>query len=132
MIIFQSVQKYFAILGVNPPIGEQVLTKKNSLTLILFGCVTIAGNKFLLFDASNFQEYIDCFYTTCTMTLVGINYAIVVWKTVKLFELIDNFQMVVQRREYFSKTKTEYEYSKQMTKYCRTKSSIIENNLRES
>lgn len=101
MIIFQSIQKYFAILGINPPenIEKRILNPKNTFGLIFFGALIISTDEFLFYEANTFQEYTDSFYATCTIALCGANFAIVVWKASKVIEFIENVQEIIRGRE---------------------------------
>lgn len=101
MKLFQSVQKNFAVLGIirpSQPIQTQYHFNKKILKISLWFCLEfILNGTFLAFVACTFREYTHTIYTTSASIMVIIYYAILVFKTAKLFELIDNFEKVFEK-----------------------------------
>lgn len=124
MIIFQSIQKYFSILGINSSAlrKNQVFNIRNVLTVFLFGVLSVSTTEFLVFEATSFREYADSFYSACTISLVGANFAVLMWKTAKVFTFIEELQNIIQERrwildpkihildKYQSKNKSKYSF----------------------
>lgn len=103
MKFFQSIQEYFAIMGINSSQSVDVhpFNRSNLITLLIFCMLVITSNKFLLFEAKYFEEYIDSFYLTCTGTLAAINFVVIIWKMTKVFEFIKGLESVVHRSKCY-------------------------------
>lgn len=101
MLIFQTLRKCFAVLGLKPSesFESHMFNTRNSITAICLSALIISTNEFLFFEAKNFQEYTGSFYATWTIASCGANFGFTVWKTVKFFKLIDDFQEVIDKRK---------------------------------
>lgn len=102
MEIFKSIQKNFAILGID----RNQLTKKhntnvkNLLSLFLHSFFTIANLFYLARIAINFRDYADGIFATSAVVVCGVSMVIIVWTMPKWFKLIDNLEKVINYSEY--------------------------------
>lgn len=65
---------------------------------VVCACVTL--NAILLKEVSTFDEYTDILFHVVSNGVFGVLYAIIVWKTLELFELIDQQAQIVRASEY--------------------------------
>lgn len=102
MEIFQSIQKNFAILGID---RKQLTEKRNTndknlLSLFLHGFFTIAYFLYLVRIANNFREYAAGIFETSAVLICGVSMIIIVRTMPKWFKLIDNLEEVINCSEY--------------------------------
>lgn len=100
MKIFQSVQTYFAQLGITPrsQFNEKYpFEMKNVLVIGFIGGGFVVCYLFLVFGANDFNEYSECLISTITFLMGTFDYAIHVWKMEKLFQFIKKFEHFIQR-----------------------------------
>lgn len=101
MVIFQQIQKYLAVLGIKSNESSQTFKAiypfngRNSLIIGIFG-VSCVSSTLHLFDELSFDEYIISVYETSTAIVNTILLVILVWKTTKIFELIELISSTVQ------------------------------------
>lgn len=95
--ILRSIRKYYAIIGINlnQAIKENPLNQKNLTALIGMSIAIISANKFFFCDAETFWEYINSFYATCTVTVAGVNFAVIIWKTANVFKFVQNLEETI-------------------------------------
>lgn len=101
MKIFQTLAKLFENVGISvrQAFGENLLNKKNVIVfclLIVFSTLTTA---FFLFEAKTFREYAESFYISVSMIMISVCFALFIWKTVKIFELIVTIETIIQHRK---------------------------------
>lgn len=101
MYIFRSIQKYFAIAGINSLQSLQVhpFNARNLAILTLFGLFSTFSIIYLLYVASNFTEYADIIYRLSTLIVCAMVYAILVRKMRNVFEIIDTFERIIGESE---------------------------------
>lgn len=103
MRIFQSIQKHNAILGLNPPELFQMhpFNWRNVLCLFIFGQFFLLSCAFLFLKAEGFSQYAESFYVTSNMLASFFNFAVRVFKSQELNELVQNFEKAINKRKYF-------------------------------
>lgn len=97
MKIFQSIQKNFAVLGID---RNQLLQKhntnfRNSVSLFLHCFITVSYLVYIVHIASTFREYIDGIFVTSAVVVSGLSMAIVVSAMEKWFNLIFSLESVI-------------------------------------
>lgn len=100
MKIFQLLKKPFGVLGIHPPksFDENPITLRRLITLFILIQFSIASIVFFLFEATTFIEYADSFYISATAMLKVCVFSAILWKLIKIFELIENFEEIIQNR----------------------------------
>lgn len=89
MKIFRSVKTYLSRMGLKP----QQLTQSHPfnaqslIVLSVFGLSITFCSAYFFLDAKSFVEHTESLYLVCV--------TIVLWKMPKVFELINNFQCVI-------------------------------------
>lgn len=79
---------------------ERLLNLRNLFGLFMFAQHTCSTSAFFLFKAQTFQEYSDSFYISSTALGAALNYTYVVCKMAKVFDLIQNLEKVIEKREF--------------------------------
>ena len=99
MLIFRSIQKYFAIAGINSYQSLQVhpFNTRNLIIFSIYGLCTVSNVIYFLYVANNFTEYADIIYRISTLTMCAVIYAILVSKMDKIFEIFDTLESVIDK-----------------------------------
>lgn len=104
MEIFELLRKHFALCGVSypqkPPNKHPLNVKNSSVLVILY--IFVALIAISLNEAESFDELTDTVFRSVSISVCGIFYVIIVWKTSKLFEFIDNLDETVKTSEFRS------------------------------
>lgn len=104
MKIFQFLENYLAILGIEPLQSFQknhstALLLKRLLVFILFITWLICIIHFAVYEAKTIDEYADAFYiTVCLITILSI-FPIILWKMDNLFEFIKDLEDLIEQRK---------------------------------
>lgn len=104
MKIFQFFRKSFAFLGVEP---LQAFEKNHSMIMLLkklpaFMLCTIwliCSVVFIGYAAKTIDDYADAFYMSVTLTIIILQFTIIIWKTDNLFKLFEDFENIVKKRK---------------------------------
>lgn len=107
MNFFQSIRRYFAVIGVNSAHSMQrhAFVNIRSLTVFILFSIAIGSNcLYLLYVANRFEEYADCVFATCGTIMIAIGSATGIIKMESLFQLITSIETIIQKR------KIVYEY----------------------
>lgn len=101
MKLFLSLRKIMSVVGFQPSssIQTNLLNWKSLLAFVCilkFAILTIAA---LVFEAKHFEDYAECFYAITTGLLVISNFSKITFKTRKIFQLIDIFEITIQKRK---------------------------------
>lgn len=98
MVIFQSIQKYLAIIGIHQCHQSTVkheLNEHNLMAVGILGTASISSSLYL-FEELNFEEYIISVYGTTVSIISTVNCATMVWKSVRIFEFIQGLEDIIQ------------------------------------
>lgn len=101
MEMFELVQRHFRMCGIiipTKPSKIPINVGNSTIFLLLCACVTL--NAILLKEVSTFDEYTDILFHVVSNDVFGVLYAIIVWKTSDLFELINQQAKIVRASEY--------------------------------
>lgn len=115
MKIFQSVQTYFAQLGIEPQsqFGRKFPFELENVVIIVFTSVTfLLCCLFISIEASNFKEYSNCAFSIVTFFMGTFDFAIHVWKMEELFQFIKKLEHFIQKSKYFLKRKEFFGFEK--------------------
>lgn len=101
MKLFQVTQQSLADLGITPaqsvqknPFNQKILTTYFWYLLsFMFFCV------YVFYLANNFREYTTSIYMTAVTFVALLNYTISVFRSLKIFELIQNFEKIFEERK---------------------------------
>lgn len=133
MLMFQSAQKYLAVLGIEKyqksrkyPFNERIIIIMNTFIL-----ACISGILYLNYsrESIDIQEYMIVAYTTFTTIINGIEYVILVWQSSKLFALIEDLESIVHDSEYKLYTSRKFLSKYGTIHIFRTKISRIEEDV---
>lgn len=117
MKLFQSIQVYFASLGIKPP-SEQLqkypFNTANVLTLIVMLQFAVSTTAFFVFDARNFKQIADSFYPSSNAISGTVNFIVVICNLAKIFKLIENYETALRA------SKTDYINIVRYTKFYST------------
>lgn len=91
--IFQSIQKNFAILGIDSFQSKQTYSfnERNVMVLLIFGLSVISGCVSVA-HANTFKEYINAFHIAVTVAFGGLTFVIVMCQMKILFRFIDSIE----------------------------------------
>lgn len=100
MKIFHSIQKNFAILGVDLYQSKQdhAFNQRNVMVLIIFGLSLISGCVSVS-HANTFSEYINAFHIGVTVAFGGLTFAIVMYQMKLLFAFIESIEKLIDESE---------------------------------
>lgn len=101
MKLYQSVQRQFAVLGINSQLLIQKYPFNRTILLMFFSyiCNIISFCIFMYYDVNTFREYTDSIYVTSTDVLVVICFGNVVFGVAGFFKFIDNCVELVASSE---------------------------------
>lgn len=124
--ILQSIRIYYALIGINLnlAITNNPFNRRNLTALIGMSMAVISANKFFLSDAETFWEYINSFYATCTVTVAGVNFAVIIGKTANVLKFIQNFEEIIGSSKLLNEQ--QFWNSSLQVKCFRVKSSKVE------
>lgn len=97
MKVFQSLQKSMLALGVQPPAQKTTFNVISIVPFLFFARYIL----FAPFGADTFNEYAEAWYGGLSSALTGINLLIFILKMRKFFDLISNFESIIQQRKWF-------------------------------
>lgn len=100
MVIFQLIRKHLTILGIkcHQPNVKYVLNIHQLMFASVLGIATVSSSLNLL-EQRNFEESIISVYATADTIACTANYVILVWKTSKIFEFIEDLKNIIQMSE---------------------------------
>lgn len=101
MEMFELVERHFGMCGIIIPVKPPKIpinVGNSTIFLLLCACVTL--NAILLKEVSTFDEYTDILFHVVSNGVFGVLYAIIVWKALELFELINQQAQIVRASEY--------------------------------
>lgn len=104
MEIFRTIKMLFNLAGFYKPLAihSSFLNVKNVALLITIFVNIILFGMFLVFDANNFGECCECFYTlvTCINMFIILNVEFI-RKTSHYWKLIADFEDTIRKRKTF-------------------------------
>lgn len=100
MKFFQVFRKQMHILGIMHPnqLQQKSIDWRNKIPIISMCQFSILGVVYFLFEANDFKKYSDSFYIASTALLYTIMFSLFTRKTTELYELIDEFEKVTEKR----------------------------------
>lgn len=99
MKLFEVIQTHFGYWAIyrsrqkNSPFNW-----KNIAIIFLFVQFIIKSVAYFLFSASTFGEHTETFFSFTTGIVIAICYLSIVYKSVDIFDLIDNMEEAIQKR----------------------------------
>lgn len=100
MKIFQTLKKYFEIIGVSESRLSQptVFDYKNVVGLLLCGQYSLLTCAYFLFECETFAEYTDSYYIFTTVFGANFNYVFVVFNMKKVFAMMKTMECIIEKR----------------------------------
>lgn len=100
MKLFQSIRNHASVLGIwQPQPNVSIFNLRNSFILFAYILFLTLTSKFFISEAQTFKEYTDCFYVIATCALKITCFTVTLWKISNIFQLMENFENVVQERK---------------------------------
>lgn len=102
MKILQNSQKYFATLGIG---SEQIkrqslLNGKILIGFILLGYSLTGNSIYLIFEATSFDEYIECICSIVGIVVISTCFVTMVFGLTTLLDCIDDIESLIGTSEY--------------------------------
>lgn len=98
MQMFELLRKHLDGCGIAVIKKAPIFNTKN-VTVLFLVCVLTIVTALLLTEVDTFDERTDTLFRTSSLIVCGIFYAIIVWKTPKLFEFINRLSDIVSESE---------------------------------
>lgn len=97
MKLFQSMQKFYQVCGINQPQSNDALNIRIVVILIFifFNFVSIVGTFF--FKSTSFSEYIDTFDILITIVTCSMNIFECLWKRSEVFRFIKRLEEFIEK-----------------------------------
>lgn len=101
MKAFHSTRKLFGSLGIYRLSSPQnhLFEWKILFVFILFGQYIISLMAFFLFEANTLSEFTASYYAVATTTLLFFTSISMFRKKMDIFQLLDNFENVIEQRQ---------------------------------
>lgn len=98
MKLFQNIQLDLSILGID---SNQTIRSRRKLvvTCLIYGLTMTSSVLFLGLKATTFNEFTNNIYTTSFSGAGCIEFAIIAIKRTKVFDLIDDFKIFIEKSE---------------------------------
>ena len=88
MKLYQSNQDNLSSLGISSV--EKSFNRRMVKTYLIYGLSNISANLYLIFEANNFLQYTNSVYVTTGLALIIIGFSIMIFKTSKLYQFMDD------------------------------------------
>lgn len=99
MNLFQSGKNYLALLGINST--QNVINARSFFASFVFFTNVGLDASFLFYEANSFLKYANSIFLTATVTMIATIFYIAVLQGPNAFEIIDLFEKLVEKSEYF-------------------------------
>lgn len=102
MTIFDLIRNDYEIVGIKlyeSIQNDSILNGRNLIFSFLSAYNVISVLLHIFCDDNTFKEYIDSAYRCSGMSLTGLNFGYLIWKTQSIFEFINSFEKTIQQRE---------------------------------
>lgn len=101
MKTFQSMRKYYRVAGIDwhQSIQKGPLNARNSMVLFILGLSITLNWIYTLYVASDFLEYIQSIQNGFLYILVILMFLVAVLKMRQLFQFVNSFGFIVQKRK---------------------------------
>lgn len=103
MIVFRLIKESLVCLGIRSPKSFKKVhrfTLKNSMIFICFIASTTLMSLFFILEDGTVAEYSTATFGLLCSVVGTIVISTLIWKTEKLYKFIDEFEDIVQEREY--------------------------------
>lgn len=98
MAILQPVRKRLSTVGI-VFYQKCPLNLRNSLTSFLFALGSFSNCAHLLYEAKTFNEFADSVSAATAVVSAVILFGIIIWKTLPLYDCLNNLEASVAKRE---------------------------------
>lgn len=102
MKFLTETQKYLKLVGLtaHQSIQKCPFNVKNVVCLTVLYVASASAVSLMLFQANTFEEYTNSMYPTSCWICAGINFNVFIWKMDKIFEFIEHFEKLIEKREF--------------------------------
>lgn len=101
MKIFQTVQKYYAILGISPSNSKYPISERVFFGFLLFGCSATSQFVYIFHVANGLIEYMECVGSICGGIIIFVCFLAIVLRKTTLFKSIDSIEKLIDTSEPF-------------------------------
>lgn len=102
MIVFRLIKKSLVFLGIRSPQSSEPFHRinlRNSMIALFFVVSTTLMGLFFIYESGSVGEYSSAVYGILTTTATEFHIMSLIWKTKKLYELLDEFDDIIQKRK---------------------------------
>lgn len=101
MKIFESIQKYFAFVGINShqSLRNHPFNARNLTTIFIFALSIFSNLVHFFCVANSFSEYTSSIIHISTILVSAINFTIFIYKMPELFGIIKSFEEIINKSE---------------------------------
>lgn len=102
MKVFQSLQKFILMIGIQPPEPAQksLYNLRTMVVFIFLAKYVILTMAALLIDAKSLNEHAESLYAILNGLSALLNLLVVIFKMENFFGLINNFESMIEKREF--------------------------------
>lgn len=105
MIIFRDIKKSMAFCGIHSPQCFDKFHRFNLRNLMIFIFLIVSAilmSLFIVCENGTLAEYSSAFYGTLSSVTTAFLFFTFIWKTKDLYKLMNNFEELIQEREYLN------------------------------
>lgn len=100
MKLFQNVNKYLMILGIqSPDLGQERFPAKKFIILFVFTLNLCASCIFIFYEAELYEEYTSTFYSEIAAVVLINDFLVLIFNSKMLFKLIKNVEDFIDTSE---------------------------------
>lgn len=95
----EALRPPLACMGIYPPdpVGNQPVSLRSYIVMFGMGIYIVLSAAFFVFEPLTFQSFADCFWITTTTIIMFFVSATLIVKRKKLFDIIDNFEDIIEQ-----------------------------------
>lgn len=103
--VLRIVRKQYAIAGItnsssnHPNKNIELINKRIFCGLLALGCLIISHFLYIVYEASDFMEYMNCICATSSTLIVFGCISIIVVQRTLLFEMIERIELLIETRK---------------------------------
>lgn len=105
MKLFESLQKYFVILGYSLHYSRQKyhLNVRNGTVIVLLSLDLLANGAYIFYGVKSFAEYLQTIYSISTLAFALTISSIAIVLMPKVFVLIENLEQTIDKSKYLTR-----------------------------
>lgn len=103
MRVFQSIQTYFSILGINSDQSHKknLFNAKNVIALVILCVCIVINSMYIIFEANTIDEYAKSVFMTTTSIVSILILAANIWRMAYFFKYINGLEQLIKNSKSF-------------------------------